>query len=373
MILYVYMFIIIGLIGLLDLTTISRRLQLIISIVISIFLIVLSSVRWETGTDWIFYYPFFYRNNAFYEFVNDNLNFEIGYVILNYFIKSISNEYTIVLFILAALCIGIKTRFIFKYATLPLCAIFLNFSTYIGDIFLIRQTLAIAITLLSFDFIVKKRFWYFVVLLGIAATFHRTALVFFPAYFIYHMNITRKRLFLISIIAISFDVFSLGPTIIRSVLEIAGFEHTDIWEKINAYYTLGLNNENFGNAIPNEIRIFAAYLRRIIFLPFLIYFKNRFSKENSAYSGMINLVVIGYALFFMLSGVSMDLAGRSSIYYYMYEIVLVPCILLLTKNLKYKLAIYSFFVLFCLIKYYYAIYTFYDLYIPFHTIIDKYF
>jgi len=63
------------------------------------------------------------------------------------------------------------------------------------SLFVLRQYLAIAVIIFSFSFIIKREFLKYIVCIGIAFLFHRTAIVFLPVYFIY--GIENKKLFII--------------------------------------------------------------------------------------------------------------------------------------------------------------------------------
>lgn len=57
----------------------------------------------------------------------------------------------------------------------------------------IRQTIAICFTLLSYSFIKERRLFMFLLLIFIGATFHKSVVVFIPAYFIANQDITKKK------------------------------------------------------------------------------------------------------------------------------------------------------------------------------------
>ena len=99
---------------------------------------------------------FFYIIIHMMIFVNNPLGIDFGYGIINYLVKSFTDEYSVLISILAIIIISIKVNFILKFAMFPLLTMFYWFGTYMGDIFFIRQTLAVAITLIAFRFIVKK-------------------------------------------------------------------------------------------------------------------------------------------------------------------------------------------------------------------------
>jgi hypothetical protein len=85
-------------------------------------LIVLSGLRWETGTDWQPYYTFFQINNTWNEYKNSQ--FEILYIFLNYAVKIFFNSYTVFLSILGTSTILLKYASIEKIAVYPALTFF---------------------------------------------------------------------------------------------------------------------------------------------------------------------------------------------------------------------------------------------------------
>ena len=77
-----------------------------------------------------------------------------------------------------------------------------------------RQHIALAILLFSFDFIVKRKLKYFLLLWFLACTFHYTSTVFVVAYFAYNLKINRKilsKLVLLLPIAVLLSFVLLQP------------------------------------------------------------------------------------------------------------------------------------------------------------------
>ena len=77
-----------------------------------------------------------------------------------------------------------------------------------------RQHIALGILLFAFDFIIKRKLKYFLLLWLLACSFHYTAAVFFAAYFIYKMKVDARvltRLVLILPIAVFLSFILLNP------------------------------------------------------------------------------------------------------------------------------------------------------------------
>lgn len=364
MVFYLVLFMFVYTVSFLDLTDMHRHRRTFIAVVLVEILIFLSGIRW-IGTDWEMYYGFFDRNNTLSQFINSEENIDIGFGFVNFIVKFFTNEYTFLLFTVAFLIMSLKLRFILHYSKLPLMTLLVSFSTYIGDIFFVRQVLAIAITLVAFDFIVKKNFWRFFVTVITASLVHVTAIIFLPAYFIFYMKVNRKILISLILIGIYLQLNDCGVTILQYTVDSLGWMPMDLRlsSKIYEYYARGVDNETWAAA---------AYIRRLIFIPVEIYMLNKFTAIDQQFSGYIKLIIFGYFFFFTFSGISLDLALRGSAYYYVYEIIVIPYIVMLFKNLWIKISAFVVISFYCFLKYQYAIHRYYDIYVPFETILKHF-
>lgn len=131
---------------------------------------------------------------------SDFLNYEHGYVIFCKLLSYISKDSQILLISVALISIASISYMIYKYSENCL----LSYVIYLGmPVFLInysglRQTIAIAITVLSYSFIREKKFLKFVALVILASLFHKSAVIFLIAYPLYYSkNLSKYRRFTI--------------------------------------------------------------------------------------------------------------------------------------------------------------------------------
>lgn len=121
---------------------------------------------------------------------------EPGYIYLNKLLSLVSSDPQVVIVFVAvfiSICIGL---FIYRYSKEPLLA--LLFFTTLGffqfTLSGLRQTIAMGIILLCSEFIIKRRLMPFIILVLLAATFHKTSFLFLPAYFISNNALSKKNL-----------------------------------------------------------------------------------------------------------------------------------------------------------------------------------
>ena len=78
-----------------------------------------------------------------------------------------------------------------KYSPYIIVSLIIFLLGSIQSFFVLRQWLAIAITVLSYPYIINRNWKMYILLMLIAFSFHQTALVFIPIYFIYSINNTK--------------------------------------------------------------------------------------------------------------------------------------------------------------------------------------
>lgn len=358
---YLTLFGLTTIISFMEFFNIDLKTKKYILIGVSIIYIFISGLRWN-NPDWIVYYPFFMENITLDDFLYGNIPIDKGFGLINFIVKIFTDDYTILLFILAILIISIKVNFIIKFATFPLISLLYWFGTYIGDIFFIRQTLAICITLIAFRFILKKNVILFVVFTILAATIQISVISFLLAYFIFYRKIKVRYL----VLGLVFSILIGRMMDTSMLLTLNSFfnvlpDSERLLEKIDFYYDVG-------NVTDGPI-IILTYIRRLIFIPIELWAISRIEKFDKNYRGYLNLIIFGYIIYFLFDNMSPVIATRISSAYYIYEIITVPMIFMVFKSLKVKIGIFCVLSIYLLIKYLYAINVYYDVYVPYVNIL----
>lgn len=348
----------------LDLITIQPRIKKLLIIIVAFVLILLSGIRWETGTDWSSYLAFFSNNNSVSEFIFGE--FELGYGLLNYVAKIITDSYSLLLLMIASIVILIKTQFILSYSPYPFTSFLVNFSSSIGEMFIVRQYIAVALTMLSIKYIIRKDVIKYLACLLLAASFHSSAFVFLPAYMIFSATGGRCKLAGFILVSMLIGKMNIFPSLLQPILSLIGSENVLAVQKLSTYLEKDAINEN----LDNDVMVVLGYIRRIIFLPLLIMYVNKLQIKVPYYKGLLNLVVFGHCIYFLFIDTVSVIAIRSSAYYIVYEIILIPCFLVLLKRPPYKILLWMTLILYCLLKYSYSLSGYYDLYVPYITVFD---
>lgn len=165
-----------------------------------------------------------------------------------------------------------------------------------------RQGVAIAIILFSFKFISEKKPIHFILIVLLASLFHKSALVFFPAYFLQFIRLDKVR-WIIPFLLVFFFVF-------RSLI----FNNIFVY-LINdsEQYSLYINDET-----QHGILYFILYL--VSFL--MCYFFSLNSDNNRNFNLLLNLVFIG--VLFQIICLSNAAFNRIAIYFSQFFLLIIP-------------------------------------------------
>ena len=130
----------------------------------------------------------YYLGNGSY---ND---YEIGYVVLEKIIGGVTSSHTIYNILVAGIFMSSLGRFIYKYSNDPLIS-FILYDAFMYNMFSLtgnRQVISVAIGILcGYEFIRKRKFIPFLIIVLVSSLFHRSTLVFIVFYFLANKKITQ--------------------------------------------------------------------------------------------------------------------------------------------------------------------------------------
>lgn len=301
----------------------------------------LSFLRWEYGTDWNSYYQMFQT----YDWENES-NHEILFVYILVFARTIIEDYTFALFLLASILFYFNSRGLWKLSQLPLTTLLVFVGTYIGSqIGFTRQQIAMALTFFSITYIIKGEFWKYLCCIIIAFGFHYSAIVFFPAWWIFNSRIsTRKWLLLI---LVSIFLSSLMYTFLTSLGQLVG---GGILERTSGYTEQGYDYEDSASISPQQM-IIKAILNRGLIIGLCLFLFKRFVSADCYIRNYFNLYCFGTILFFLSSPIHLTLA-RMTWYYDFVQVLILPQLFFCICNRYLKSVFYFMLVCILAIKLY---------------------
>lgn len=296
------------------------------------FLILYEGLRWQIGTDWEPYY------NGFINGYNEDVShIEIGFVWLNNFIRSITLNYTIFIFILTSFFYIVLYSIIKQYSVKPLMSLCIYYCSMLGLLGCYRQLIALFICLLSLKYIVNRQFFTFLIFIILAFAFHTTALVFLPAYFLVTRKIESKIFVCLLLVCLLIGLSGI----------INSIPYVDL-----LVYLDGSSMDKLNSAAEGDVSAYSyigTIKRLIITIPCLIV--RRKNGVSGIYDGFIKLYLMGVLVFLIFNGSVLQLmAGRGALYYNIFEILIIPYLFTnLVKQKKVKLVVWAIY--FCLLMF----------------------
>jgi hypothetical protein len=264
-----------------------------------VILFLFSSFRYQIGTDYQNYIDIFMsiiQGNEFYRITR-----EFGFVYLIDLINYIGGGYQLFFFVTSFFTIfflykGFKYFSDSKMIFILITALFIP-SLYLYGLNAVRQILATAIFLYSAQFIIKREFLKYALGIFFAVSFHYTAIVLLPLYWIIHKKL--NTFFIVFLI-----VFFISGTFLY-IIEIA-------LSQVGMKYINYFFHEEFSASRENKYLLYTIYLFGI---GIVVYFQKFFSNKPLIY----NAIII-YFLFKIVS-IDMSILNRLSVYFKPFYII----------------------------------------------------
>lgn len=321
----------------------------------------LESFRWESGTDFYNYYNNF-NGLAAKDIKTDR--FEIGYNLLMVFCRDylkftfyiFNSVYYAIIFLLYFFSIR-------KVVTNPLQFLFVFYCFSIGLMGSTRELMALAIMFFAGVFFLEKQKFIFILLILLAASFHRTIIVCLLFVF-FTRNINYKYWLYLIITALILQISGFNKIILEKAIVLLPSTYS---ERFFAY----LSSPTFKDNINFKIFLFGI-LRRILPIVLVFRYKEKLigSVTENTLQYITNILFFSLFAYILLSFEFSFIISRISIYFNIFEAVFYAWLIhFFTKDRKYSyvVGLVSFFLVLC-IRYimYYP-----EIFIPYKTIFFK--
>ncbi|MEG0691600.1 MAG: EpsG family protein [Oscillospiraceae bacterium] len=147
---------------------------------------ILSYFRVHIGYDYDMYAEGFLKMGIKGFSTLEYLDWEYGFNLYTKLIASISNNQTIYFGITALICLIPVAIFIYRNSKMIWLStlLYVNLSFFYCTMNFLRQSIAIGLSLIAWEFLKKRKFLLFTLIILVASTFHSTVLILLPVYFI---------------------------------------------------------------------------------------------------------------------------------------------------------------------------------------------
>ncbi len=255
----------------------------------------------NVGTDLLTYKNFFNYNESFKLSKLLQL-FEPGYSLYSYFIYNLTGgNFRIFIIITAFLTLIGPYHFIKNYSKNYFLSViaYICLNYYLFTFSGLRQSIAVSLLLFSIDYIRDKKLFKFLIINVIACSFHKSSLVFLPAYFLGNLNVKRKHLPIV--LSVYILIFFLRVTITECFTNLF-------------YETYNLVETPKGGEI-----LLVVYLCIYVFIS---YYKDIIIKSDKEQNLLYNLFSIG--IVFQIFATVEANANRVTLYYVVPLVSLIP-------------------------------------------------
>lgn len=166
----------------------------------------IDSTPWPDTERYVEYYRYVYPLDNWYTFsINE---WEPGFMLLIKIIGVVfKSDRALIVCLGLLILIPIFWSF-WKYSSLPQLSLLVFMANeHFTSTSIYRQWCAIAILAFSLKYIKERHFWHFFTIVVIAALFHRTAIFFLLAYFVYNLNVSNRQVINAAVLSFLIGVF----------------------------------------------------------------------------------------------------------------------------------------------------------------------
>lgn len=276
----------------------TKKKQSIFLWVAGILIVVAVGFRTDVGADYPVYRTLF-SGFALYTSYGDVLDkalfrpnvveIEWIFVFLNKIIFDVGLPFYFVTLIMAIIAVSLKFTSIYENVEFPALAALFYFMPvmFFEDSGQMRQGLGIAVSVFSFKYIKERNLWMFLLCMYIALGFHKTSIVFIPAYWLAKIPLNKTRIFWILIISLlisPLELYKFGGSLFENVTP----------QDVAGAYTGYLNDRYYGSEVDTGLNDIV----KLFWIIILIRYDNEGCEKVWYYEYMRNLAVFGLAMFY---------------------------------------------------------------------------
>ena len=271
----------------------------------------------HVGSDTISYVKFYNFVDIFssYSKVLIETRMEPGFVLyVRVLVRLFHNPQSLII-CSSAITMFFVMRFICKYSKATWLSIFIFYCLFFNaSMNVMRQFLALSFVLWAFDYIIKKKFIIFSALVLLATTFHFSAFIFFIAYPLSKLKVT-KKIVVLSVILAPF-ILIISFIIMSPFLKfMAEGDFLSYYNENNKYYAEGVK--------------IATILLLIMYTFFVCYglagwkiMEKRRVPMNQIDSTMLFFLIVG--VFITLFSLPLNILNRFALYFNIFGIAFLP-------------------------------------------------
>jgi transmembrane protein EpsG len=305
-----------------------------------LFICLFLALRHDFGNDYVTYLNLFYEFSSLedYDFTNPfSLFYEPGWVVLNFLFQSLG-FFSMKIFLALLSCV-VYYRFVVKYIPKNLYWLAVFIYVFTPSFLLLqstamRQSVGVMIFIFSIDYLIKKRFLPYLLLILLASLFHYSAIFLIFVYPLIYFNKKIQILSGVFLILSYFLLFLLSKNLAPLFKDLL----LNLNDKYSAYTDQGSVNSGFG----------------FIYFTFLLVILLFNDKNHTKEIGLISKISI-LSFFIIPFGLIIEMSGRFAMYLSPTVVVIYPN---LVNNFK-AMYVKTLFVVILIIFTFYQFFSFF--------------
>lgn len=320
-------------------------------IFVGVVLVILAGFRYFVGADYPIYKNLYTGFSLYTDysdvfkkatFQQSEEQIEWIFVLLNKILFGLGMPFYAVTFMMVLMSVSLKFVTIYENLHLPILGAFMYFMPlfFFEDSGQIRQGMGVAICVFSFRYIKERNLPMFILMMYLGLGFHKTVVVFFPAYWLVTIPLNSKRIFAVLLIAVLLSPLEIY-NFFGGLLDSVGSQ--DVADGYAGY----VSDSQFGQSVDFGL----GDIVKVLFIFLLVKYNDEACEKIPYYEYMRNLAVFGLFLYYILRGNRIFAIRLPGAYMFFMSVFVVPSIVYAVKENIQKI-IYSGVLLYLFLMYF---------------------
>lgn len=340
---YLIVFIILSVLALLNLQQHDQASSRALSAITALILIGIAGLRYETGGDWDTYTMMFNKFPSFSRLIGHPSSFadqymEEGFVLLCALVKSLGGTIQHLFFVVTAINILLITFAAHKYTKFPVVALLCYYGLmyFQLEMIYIRQAVAVSLCFFALQYIRPRKTVPYLLLILLACTFHRVAVLMVPLYFFLDRKL--PVWVYLTVIGVGAAMMLANVPWIKDIfMTVAGW----LGESYEAKAELYVDNALF--AVNRGLSI--GFVLNLVIFIVVMFFKREIDEQPYG-TVMLNMFALSLVLYYYCFEL-VEMSNRVRLFFLIGIIALLPIVLEVLPLFLERLAGLVVIVLYC--------------------------
>lgn len=298
--------------------------------------VMIAGIRFYVGVDYGSYENMFFLVRA-----GQALDFEIAYIALNKLIGIFTGNFMAVTIVVAFITYYLAVKSIIQLCgedkkSIPFVIWFYFLTMFPASLNIMRQTIAVSIVMYGLTFIIKKKYWKYVLCVVCATLFHSSAFICLIFVLFNHNILSIKKFSIFLVTFCGCLLLATNPSILNAVIA-----NTPI---INRYITHEMSSN------------YIFWKNFIVVIPYFVVLLWYRKLENHNKENLVFLNLMLFELILMILAIQYQWAFRMISYTTMAKYILLPQFIKLFHGKKVRIALTAGYMIFGLLMFIYGVY-----------------